>query len=238
MKQLAFKTTPWKHRFSHGGELRKLRAGRKARPLSSKDPIHLVLKANRETIRGGFRSYKRYFLIQKLVRVYSKRFFIKIEQISIQGDHVHLLIRISRRSLSHSFLRVLSGQIAQQLQAQGLTTCAVVQKKDTSLNRNAGLKEEKAVTDTLNLARKTKLTDTLNSKSRDPMTDTPKVRSPMRLWKYRPFTRVVKGFLAYRIMRDYISLNEAEAFGIVAYSKTRLRELSQKQLSELRLTSS
>ena len=210
MKQLVFKTTPWKHRFSHGGELRKLRAGRKARSLSSKDTIHLVLKANRETIRGGFRSYKRYFLIQKLVRVYSKRFFIKIEQISIQGDHVHLLIRISRRSLSHSFLRVLSGQIAQQLQAQGLTTCAVIQKKENPLARNAGLKEEKGVT------------------------DTPKVRSPMRLWKYRPFTRVVKGYRAYRIVRDYISLNEAEAPGVISYSKTRLRGLSENQLQALR----
>ena len=90
------------------------------RALSTKDPIHLVLKANRETLRGGLRSYKRYFLIQKLVRIYSKKFFVKIEQVSIQGDHVHLLIRISKRSLCHSFLRVLAGQIAQQFQAQGL----------------------------------------------------------------------------------------------------------------------
>ena len=226
MKQLIFKTTSWKHRFSHGGELRKLRAGRKARSLSSKDPIHLVMKANRETIRGGFRSYKRYFLIQKLVRIYSKRFFIKIEQVSIQGDHVHLLIRISRRSLCHSFLRVLSGQIAQQFQAQGLMAFMVMEKKDKSLATSTSLKKEKDVT------------DTPTSKSRDPVTDTPKDRSQMRLWKYRPFTRVVKGYRAYRILRDYISLNEAEALGIVAYSKTRLRGLSQMQLVKLHLISS
>ena len=210
MKQLIFKTTSWKHRFSHGGELRKLRAGRKARSLSSKDPIHLVMKANRETIRGGFRSYKRYFLIQKLVRIYSKRFFIKIEQVSIQGDHVHLLIRISRRSLCHSFLRVLSGQIAQQFQDQGLTAFNAVEKKDKYLPKSTSLKEEKAVT------------------------DTPKHRSRMRLWKYRPFTQVVKGYRAYRTVRDYISLNEAEALGVISYLETRLRGLPENQLQALR----
>ncbi|MEK6774303.1 MAG: hypothetical protein AABY64_10205 [Bdellovibrionota bacterium] len=39
--------------------------GRGARPLSSKAPVHLVLKANKECLRGGFRTYRRYFLIQK-----------------------------------------------------------------------------------------------------------------------------------------------------------------------------
>lgn len=190
MKQLTFKTMSWKHRHSHGGELRKLRAGRKMRALCTKDPIHLVLKANRETIRGGLRSYKRYFLIQKLVRIYSKKFFVKIEQVSIQGDHIHLLIRISKRSLCQSFLRVLSGQIAQQFINQDLTT-----------------------TETKEMI----------------ATDTPKERSTRRLWKYRPFTRVVKSWKAYRIVRDYISLNEAEALGIIAYSKMRLRGLVQAQ---------
>jgi hypothetical protein len=45
-----------------------------------------------------------------------------------------------------------------------------------------------------------------------------------KLWKYRPFTRVVRGFKAYKIVRDYIQLNEKEATGEIRYSRQRLRE--------------
>ena len=161
MKQLVFKSTAWKHRLSHGGELRKLRAGRKLRALSTKDPIHLVLKANRECLRGGgLRSYKRYFLIQKLIQVYAKRFFVKIEQISVQGDHVHLLIRITRRSLCQSFLRVLPGQIAQQFIAKGL---AEGSNQNLSVDNFSLKQPEKAVTGTLDLEGKRVVTDTPNT---------------------------------------------------------------------------
>jgi hypothetical protein len=47
-----------------------------------------------------------------------------------------------------------------------------------------------------------------------------------KLWKYRPFTRVIRGFKAYRIVRDYIQLNELEARGKIPYRKARLRGLS------------
>jgi hypothetical protein len=57
-------------------------------------------------------------------------------------------------------------------------------------------------------------------------------RTP-KLWKYRPFTRVVRGYKAYKIVRDYIQLNEKEATGEVRYSKQRLRGLLADELSRL-----
>jgi hypothetical protein len=54
-----------------------------------------------------------------------------------------------------------------------------------------------------------------------------------KLWKYRPFTRVVRGFRAYKIVRDYIQLNEKEATGEIRYSKQRLRGLLADELSRL-----
>jgi hypothetical protein len=54
-----------------------------------------------------------------------------------------------------------------------------------------------------------------------------------KLWKYRPFTRVVRGFRAYKIVRDYIQLNEKEATGEIRYSKQRLRGLLSDELSRL-----
>ncbi len=69
-QQIDFEKIHWKYRYSHGGQLRNSRRGRNARPLTSKAPIHLVFKANKQVLQTGFRSYRRYFLIQKLLEIY------------------------------------------------------------------------------------------------------------------------------------------------------------------------
>ena len=98
--------------FQHGGELRRKRAGRGKRPLSTKDSLHVVFKMNRVVHRPGLRHYKSYALSMRVIDQYAKRFSIKIIQISIQGNHIHMLIRAYRRSLFHHFFRVVAGQIA------------------------------------------------------------------------------------------------------------------------------
>ncbi len=173
-----FAKTHWKYRSSHGGTSRNSRKGRGTRPLSGKEPLHLVFKANRDCLRGGLRTYRRYLLIEKLVDRYAQKFFVKIEQISIQHDHVHFLLRARRRTDYQSFFRVVTGQIAQQFQKNGLLNFALV-------------------TDT-----QEKHTDT---------TSTPK--KSKKLWKYRPFTRVIRGWKAYQTVESYVRLNEQEAFG-------------------------
>ncbi|QDK44483.1 hypothetical protein DOM22_04575 [Bdellovibrio sp. ZAP7] len=181
MKQQTFLPlkTHWKHRHCHGGILRKSSKGRGARPLSTKDPIHLVFKVNKTAVKKGLRHPRNFLVLTRVLRKYAFKFYVKVEQFSVQHDHIHLLVRGGHRSQLQSFLRVLAGQFAQRL------------------------------------------TDTFDTKN-----DGPKV------WRYRPFSRVVKGYKAYRIVRDYIQLNECEANGR-PYSKTRLRGLSQEQLIEL-----
>ncbi len=126
MRQIHFQKTAWSHRFSYGGSLRQTRRGRCERPLSTREPIHLVFKANTDRIAGGFRTPRRFRLLHEISRRYSVRFFIKIEMISIQSDHVHVVVQISRRSLFQNFLRVFSGQVAQRFEQRGsLTTRAL-----------------------------------------------------------------------------------------------------------------
>lgn len=181
-KQFSLVKNNWKTPYSHGGILRNTRRGRGQRPLSSKDPLHLVFKINTSQLRQlSLRSIQTHRVVTLIIQKYAQKFFVKIEQISIQNNHIHLLIRTSRRSLFIYFFRVVAGQIAQQL-------------------RKEGLLRGRAVTDTLKKA------------------------GP--LWVHRPFSRVVKGYRAYRIVRDYIQLNEKEARGEIAYSKFRLRGLS------------
>ncbi|MEZ0390584.1 MAG: hypothetical protein ACAH59_00085 [Pseudobdellovibrionaceae bacterium] len=181
----------WKFRYTHGGILRQKRLGRGARPLSSRDPIHLVLKADRLGMRRGFRSPLAFSICERVLKRYSKKFFVKIEQKAICGDHLHLLIRITRRSLAQHFLRVVAGQIAQEFGKSNLLVTDT--PHPTTGSRQAPTKTEEKKT---------------------------------KLWKFRPFTRIVKGWKAYLTVRNYIRLNEKEAKGEIKYSKQRLRGLS------------
>jgi REP element-mobilizing transposase RayT len=113
-------------------------------------------------------------------------FFVKIDQLSIQNDHIHILLRAPRRADFQSFFRVVAGQIAQQFQKNGW------------------------------------------------MTDTPAARKG--IWKFRPFTRVVRGWRALRTIRNYIQLNEKEATGKIPYRKERLRGLTEEEWKILWVT--
>ncbi len=203
MRQITFQKTAWNHRFSHGGSLRAKRKGRRERPLSTREPIHLVFKANRLRLVGGFRTHRRFALANAILRKYSARFFVKIQQVSFQGDHIHLAVRISRRSSFQNFLRVFSGQVAQRFRQEGLVTSApgTSERARGEPGGAAGASGD--------------------------VTDTPK------LWKYRPFTRVVRGRRAHLTLRNYIQLNEQEAAGVIPYRKDRLRGLSPDEWRKL-----
>ena len=180
-----------KHRYSHGGVLRQLRKGRGVRPLSTKEPLHVVFKVNHLRLRSySLRSAQSFSLTHKIIKKYSLRFRVKIEQLSIQKDHIHILIRAPRRSQFQYFFRVVAGQIAQRFEHEGLFR---------------------------------KVTDT-------PTTQPKKGTS---LWKLRPFSRVVRGFRAYKIVCDYIRLNELEVLDKIQYQKNRLRGLSSADWSLL-----
>lgn len=114
----------------------------------------------------------------KILEKYAKFFSVKVEQLSVQNDHIHILIRTSRRNQFHHFFRVVSGQIAQSFEKEGLLA----------------------------------------------VTGTPQQK--ISIWKHRPFSRVVRGWKAYLIIRNYIQLNEKEALGQIRYQKNRLRGLS------------
>ena len=191
-QQFKFKSLHFKQNLSHGGSLRRKRKGRGFRPLSSRNPIHLVLKVNRTELRHrSLRSLNGFKLIHLILKKYAHHFHVRVEQVSIQHDHIHFLIRTTHRFSSQNFFRVLSGQIAQCFQKYGLT----VSKQITN------------VTDTL--------------------------KSQKKFWVHRPFTRVVIGFKAYKIVSNYIQLNEKEVTGVIKYYSLRLRGLSERDWVKL-----
>ena len=195
-KQISFQPVSAKHRDSYGGTLRRSRKGRGVRPLACKLSLHVVFKINRSRLKHrSLRSNHGFKLIHAVVQRYANMFFVKVEQISIQHDHLHLLIRTSTRSSFHFFFRVVAGQIAQEFLKRGLS----FEKRKRRP--------------------KPRVTGTPHVTSKDPGTSED-------FWKHRPFSRVVRGYRACKIVRDYIQLNEKEVLGVIRYSKRRLRGLS------------
>ena len=174
-----------RHHLASGGELRRERAGRGRRALSTKEPLLLTFKVHQSKLRRGtLRAGQSFLLINKIVKRYSGRFFVSIDQWTIQNDHIHLLVRAPRRSIFHHFHRVVAGQIAQNFEKAGLIR----------------------------------------------VTGTPKIsQKGTGLWKFRPHSRVVRGFRAYKIALDYIRLNELEVLGKIPYRRKRLRGLSSEE---------
>ncbi len=205
--QTQFQQASSSRSLEHGGEHRKKRHGRGRRQLSCKESLHVVFKINRIVLKTqSLRTHQNFKLSHEIILKYADRFFVKIEQISIQGDHIHCLVKTCRRSFFHHFFRVVSGQIAQQFEKTDKLRHVVDERFKNKL-RN--------VTDTpKNIQRRTS-SKGINS-----------IKRKLKLWMYRPFSRVVRGYKAYKVVRNYIQLNEKEALGIILYKKNRLRGLS------------
>ena len=209
-KQLNLFNQKTKNGLSYGGELRKTRSGRKARPLSSKDSHHIVFKLNRDNLLNkGIRHPKNFSFIQSILTRYSRKFFIKIEKISYQHGHIHIIARTSRRSNLHNFFRVFSGQIAQNLKN----------------NKPAG---KVMVTDTHNGA-----IIAVNDVNNTQVKQRNRTNKKISLWRHRPFTRIVKGWKNYLTLQNYIQLNEKEVTGVIPYRKERLKGLSMIEWEKL-----
>ncbi len=71
-------------------------------------------------MRDGLRALKIQKIIKFLFQKYAKNFFVRIDQITIQHDHIHVIVRSPRRFYFQSFFEVIAGQIAHVFQKQGL----------------------------------------------------------------------------------------------------------------------
>jgi REP element-mobilizing transposase RayT len=85
---------------------------RSARPLSTKRPMHLVM---RSTMAIGDRSFlepKRAQRIEKMVHRLGKQQGVKIFRFANSGNHLHLLVLPRSRKAFHNFVRSVSGVAA------------------------------------------------------------------------------------------------------------------------------
>jgi REP element-mobilizing transposase RayT len=80
-----------------------------ARPVDSKLPLHLVLRARESTMRLP----KNFGQISRIIRAVAHKYGVRIYECANVGNHIHMVIRISDRKAWSAFIRELTGGIAQ-----------------------------------------------------------------------------------------------------------------------------
>jgi hypothetical protein len=97
----------------YGGTLYSTRAARRrARPLSTRDSMHLVLRSTQARGNWSFLQPRNQGAIRSLSEKYAARFGVKLLAIANVGNHLHLQIRLTNRRLYAPFIRALTGAIA------------------------------------------------------------------------------------------------------------------------------
>ena len=110
--QLSFENLDKKGSDAFGGTLMKKAKGRTFRPLESKRPIHLVMRSSVAKSDWSMRYISNKSKIDGLVQKIARRYSVRLLEYSNNGNHLHLLIRISNRRAYQSFIRVLTAAIA------------------------------------------------------------------------------------------------------------------------------
>jgi len=116
-KQLDFFSKEREHapnRRSHGGgDARGLR--KVARPLDTRQPIHIVLKSSHARGRLSFLGTKNRLLVEKTVRQWARRFHVKIHGLENVGTHIHVIASFPKRECFGHFLRTVTALIAREI---------------------------------------------------------------------------------------------------------------------------
>ena len=101
-----------RQKLEHGGATA-IQKRKEKRTISIKKPMHLVLRSDKAK---GPRSFlKNKPLVLKLLRLYSKKFAVRVYEIAVCGNHIHCLVKGSNRKQLQNFFRVFPGQIAQEI---------------------------------------------------------------------------------------------------------------------------
>jgi REP element-mobilizing transposase RayT len=86
-----------------------------ARPLDSKFPLHLTLRARKSVLRLP----KTFHHVQNLIESTAKKYGVQIFEKANVGNHLHMVIKVNPK-LWARFIRELTGRIAQVLKDLGI----------------------------------------------------------------------------------------------------------------------
>lgn len=99
---------------AYGGELRNTREGRsKARPLSTRQSMHLVLRSTKAKGNWSFRHSQNRKRVTAIIMRFSRAYGVRVLSFANVGNHLHLHIKLGSRFTYARFIRAVTGAIAQ-----------------------------------------------------------------------------------------------------------------------------
>ena len=109
--QLKFEGSGFQTRAFFGGSSLKGNA-RCKRPLDTRLPIHLVLRAD---VSGNLsmRNPRSFGVVNGAVTRVAKKYGVRVYEYANVGNHLHILIKLTKLALWGAFIRELTGRIAQ-----------------------------------------------------------------------------------------------------------------------------
>jgi REP element-mobilizing transposase RayT len=107
MKQ--FKLFKEKTNLSFGGS--ELKGRRKsARPLDSKRPTHIILKAT-----NPYHLLRHRRIVNETIEQCSRKFGVRVYESAVQADHIHLGVKIPSRFLYRAWIRALTSILVRKV---------------------------------------------------------------------------------------------------------------------------
>jgi len=98
---------------AYGGELRKTRASRGARPLATRQTMHLVLRSSLAKGEWSLRHTRHRRRVTNIVLRFARTNGVRVLSMANVGNHLHLHIKLGNRFSYARFIRAISGAIAQ-----------------------------------------------------------------------------------------------------------------------------
>ncbi|MEO5668053.1 MAG: transposase [Bdellovibrionota bacterium] len=103
----------FKKTLAFGGSLLKSSHAKSSRPLSSKHALHIVLRS--EWAQGARTMLKHEQVIRNTLLKLGRKHGVKVYRVANAGNHLHLLVRFTKRRGLQNFLRGASGLIARKM---------------------------------------------------------------------------------------------------------------------------
>ena len=129
-----------KEKSAYGGELRKKASGRlRARPLATKETMHLVMRSSQAKGAWSFRNSKNARRISQIIETFSFKYGVRVISMANAGNHLHLQIRLSSRHAYKPFIRAVTGAIAMAVTGRNRWTAGGSRSRarEASANRAA-----------------------------------------------------------------------------------------------------
>lgn len=117
---------------AYGGELRKTRIGRGARPLSTRQTMHLVMRSSKAQGDWSLRHPRHRKRVTAIIVRFARVNGVRVLSLANVGNHLHLHIKLGNRFAYARFIRAVTGAIAQAVTGRTRWKARRARKQNTN----------------------------------------------------------------------------------------------------------